>query len=43
MTFTCFWQKVGLYEHEVVADYNESGNYIPNSMRYSGRHRSPSY
>lgn len=43
-TTTCFWQKIGdRYEHEVVADYDERGHYVPDSQRYSGRHRRASY
>jgi hypothetical protein len=38
-----FWQKIGLYECEVIADYDEDGHYVPGSTRYSGRHRQASY
>ncbi len=43
-TVFCFWQKVGSYEHEVVADVDYgTGTYVPGSMRYSGRYRPASY
>lgn len=43
-TITCFLQKIGSYEYEVVADVDfNMGTYVLNSMRYSGRHRPASY
>lgn len=33
-----YWQRLGRYEHEVVADYR-NGCYVPGSHRYSGRYR----
>ncbi|MFA4846127.1 MAG: hypothetical protein WC654_06240 [Patescibacteria group bacterium] len=43
-TFSCFWQKIGDYEVEVVVDVDyDTGTYVPNSMRYSGRYRAASY